>query len=110
MQVGPAAAESMHGAVRARPCMCSPRLQWRAPLAGKIYLSAYTAGPNAHLLRRPRVSLAYAVLLQAEQSGADLMFGRHYCLLDRDAVKRPQMALKGAISFPVALTNPLFLS
>ena len=46
----------------------APRLQWRAPWSAKCCLAAYTAAMAVHLLRRPRVSLAYSVLLQAEQS------------------------------------------
>ena len=54
----------------------APRLQWRAPWSAKICLAAYTAAPVAHLLHRPRVSLAYSMLLQAEQSEAESMPGR----------------------------------
>jgi len=84
------------------------------PWPAKGCLAAYTAGPAAHLLRRPGVSLAYSVLPQAEQSGAESVPGRHYCRPERDAVQnatpsRPQMALKGAISLPIAPTDPLFL-
>ena len=80
----------MHAAVRARPCRstCARRaFNGVPPWPAKSCLAAYTAGPDAHLLRRPRVSLAYSILLQDEQSGAESMSGRHYCRLDRDAVQ-----------------------
>ena len=56
-----------------RPCMCSPSLR---RCTAKSCLAAYTAAPVAHLLHRPRVSLAYSVLMQAEQSEDESMPGR----------------------------------
>ena len=87
--------------------LCSLRLQWRFPLAGKSCLAAYTTGPDAHLLRRPRVSLAYSILLQDEQSGAESMPGRHYCRLDRNAVQTAPNIKKSNLLAHCAHKSPL---